>query len=159
LSLWQITAPVILASVVLTLLCLVINGSIAPASHWAQRRVLVELGVTDPLSMLEEGRFTRDIPGVLIYVGKKERAQATDVHIYELGENGVKRSIRAKRGTFVVDKESCQMMVTLFDARAEEPDPNNPSNPTQMTGGSGKICRSTSRTSCSAAPSTRRAPT
>jgi len=139
LSLWQICAPVILASVGLSLLCLVINGSIAPASHWAQRRVLVELGVTDPLSMLEEGRFTRDIPGVLIYVGKKERAQATDVHIYELGEQGVKRSIRAKRGTFVVDKESCQMMVTLFDARAEEPDPNNPSNLTQMKGGTGKI--------------------
>jgi lipopolysaccharide export system permease protein len=139
LSLWQITTPVVLASVVLSVVCLVINGSLAPASHWAQRRVLVELGITDPLSLIEEGRFTRDIPGWLIYVGKKERAQATDVHIYELGEGGVKRSIRAKSGTFVVDKEARKMLVTLYDARAEEPDPNNPNNLTQMKGGSGRM--------------------
>lgn len=139
LSLWQIATPVILASVVLTLFCLVVNGSIAPASHWAQRRVLVELGVTDPLSLLEEGRFTRDIPGYLIYVGKKERSQATDVHIYELGEQGVKHSIRAKSGRFVVDKEHRKMLVTLYDARGEEPDPNNPSNLTQMKNASGQV--------------------
>ncbi len=139
LSLWQITTPVIFSSVVLAALCLVINGSIAPASHWAQRRVLVELGVTDPLSLLEEGRFTRDIPGWLIYVGKKERAEATDVHIYELGESGVRRSVRAKRGSFVVDQEARKMLVTLYDARAEEPDPTNPSNLTQMKGGTGRV--------------------
>ncbi len=139
LSLWQIATPVILASVFLSLFCLVVNGSLAPASHWAQRRVLVELGVTDPLSLLEEGRFTRDIPGFLIYVGKKEHNHATDVHIYELGPQGVKHSIRAKSGKFVVDHEHRKMLVTLYDARDEQPDPNNPNNLTQMKGGTGSV--------------------
>lgn len=141
LSLWQIATPVILSSVVLTVFCLVINGSIAPASHWAQRRVLVELGMTDPLSLLEEGRFTRDIPGYLIYVGKKQRAEATDIHIYEVGEKGVQHSIRAKSGTFVVDHSNAMMIVTLIDARDEQPDINNPNNLTQMKSGTGQVAQ------------------
>lgn len=128
LSLWQIITPVVLTSVLLAVGCLVINGSIAPQSHWAQRRLLVQLGVTDPLSLLEEGRFVRDIPGWMIYVGKKERSQATDIHIYELGPRGATRSIRAKRGTFTVDKKTNKLLVTLYDARGEEPDVNNPAN-------------------------------
>jgi lipopolysaccharide export system permease protein len=128
LSLWQIITPVVLVSVLLSVVCLVINGSIAPKSHWAQRRVLVELGVTDPLSLLEEGRFVRDIPGWMIYVGKKNRTQVTDVHFYELGPHGATRSIRAQRGTFTVDKETRKLLVTLYDARGEEPDLNNPAN-------------------------------
>jgi len=128
LSLWQIITPVVLASVALSALCIFINGSISPKSHWAQRSVLVQLGVTDPLSLLEEGRFVRDIPGWMIYVGKKSRNQAEDIHIYELGPHGATRSIRAKHGTFTIDKETKKLLVTLYDARGEEPDPNNPAN-------------------------------
>jgi len=64
----------------------------------------------------------------MIYVGKKERAQATDIHIYELGPHGATRSIRAKRGVFTVNKAAKQLLVTLYDARGEEPDANNPAN-------------------------------
>ena len=142
LSLWQIVTPVMLISVALSVVCCVINGSIAPKSHWAQRSLLVQLGVTDPLSLLEEGRFTRDIPGWMIYVGKKDRAQAFDVHLYELGAHGSPtRNIRAKRGTFTVNKETRQMLVTLYDARGEEPDPNNPANLTATKLPTGQVAQ------------------
>ena len=126
LSLWQIITPIVMASVCLSALCLYLNGTLAPLSHWAQRRVLVDLGMTEPENLLEEGRFVREFPGLMVYVAKRERKKVTDVIVYEMGPKGIKRSVRAQRGflTPILDKK--QLRVDLYDVRIEAPDENYP---------------------------------
>ncbi|MCX6998464.1 MAG: LptF/LptG family permease [Kiritimatiellaeota bacterium] len=131
LSLWQIITPIVLAAVCLSGLCLYLNGTLAPLSHWAQRRVLVELGMTEPENLLEEGRFVREFPGLMVYVAKRERKKVTDVIVYEMGPQGIKRSVRAQRGflTPLLDKQ--QLRIDLYDVRIEAPDENYPNDLTR----------------------------
>lgn len=126
LSLWQIVSPVILLAIAVSLLCIYINASLAPVSHFMQRRVLVNLGVEEPINLLEEGRFVRDFPGLMIYVGKKDRKRVSDIVVYELGENGIQRNIRAKTGTLTTDRPRQQLVIDLTDVRIDEPDPQHP---------------------------------
>ncbi|MFH0953107.1 MAG: LptF/LptG family permease [Verrucomicrobiota bacterium] len=131
LSIWQIISPVIMISIVLSMVCVYLNDSLAPRSHWAQRRVLVKIGVEEPINLLEEGRFVRDFPGLQVYVAKKDRQQVTDVVVYELGEEGVVRNVRAKTGTIRNDPKARALVIDLYDVRIDQPDPERPMDPTR----------------------------
>ena len=98
LSLWQIIAPVILVSVGLSGVCLYLNSSVAPNSRYARQMALHSVGITDPMALIDEGRFVREFPGLMIYVGKKEDDRIEDIVVYETGDDGVKQNIRAKYG-------------------------------------------------------------
>jgi lipopolysaccharide export system permease protein len=120
LSLWQIVAPIVLWSIILSSLCIYNGSVIAPNSRYAQRQVLVNLGMEEPVNLLEEGRFVRDFPGMMIYVGKRDRQQVTDVVVYELGEGGIKKNVRAKSGTMKPDMKNNRILIDLYDVRIDE---------------------------------------
>ncbi len=131
LSMWQIVSPVIVLSILLSFLCVYLNGTLSPKSHFAQRQVLVRVGMEEPMNLLEEGRFVRDFPGLMVYVAKKDRKQVTDVVVYEMGQGGVRRSVRAKSGQIRADKELNALMIDLYDVRIDQPDEKNPLDPTK----------------------------
>ena len=120
LSIWQIVAPVVLLSIVLSVVCVFISSSVAPNSKYAQRNVLMKLGMEEPVNLLEEGRFVRDFPGLMVYVGKKDRRQVTDVVVYEMGDKGVKRNVRAKSGVMKADNENKRILIDLYDVRIDQ---------------------------------------
>lgn len=128
LSLWQMVAPVILLAIGASLICLYLNAMVAPKCHYAQRKVLAELGVEEPINLLEEGRFVRDFPGFMVYVGKKERNTVQDVILYELGPHGPVRTVRANSGQLTTDKEKQTLRIDLRQVRIEESDPRDPMN-------------------------------
>jgi lipopolysaccharide export system permease protein len=130
-SMWQITSPVIILTILLSGFCVYLNSSAAPRSHFAQRQVLVNLGIEEPVSLLEEGRFIRDFPGLMIYVGKKDKRQVQDVVVYEMGPSGIKRNVRAKSGTMQADKENHALLIDLYDVRIDQPDAEHPMDPTR----------------------------
>ena len=70
-SLWQVAAPFVFCSILLSGICLYLNAVMAPHSHFARRQMLRDLGEEDPLALLDEGRFVNDFPGVKVYIGKK----------------------------------------------------------------------------------------
>jgi lipopolysaccharide export system permease protein len=125
LSMWQIVSPVIFLSILLSGLCVYLNVTVAPNAHYARRQALANVGVSDPISLLEEGRFVREIPGLMIYIGKKQDNEVRDVVVYETGENGVTRSVRAQRGVLSMPGEY-QLVVDLYDVRIDQPDPDYP---------------------------------
>jgi len=126
LSLWQIITPVVLSSVVLTSVCLYLNFESAPASHFARRQALVNIGEIDPVALLEEGRFTDDFPGYQIRIDSRQGNEVQNVVIYELMGNDWRRYIRAKRGVITTDPENLRMEVDLFDVQITEKDPKEP---------------------------------
>jgi lipopolysaccharide export system permease protein len=126
-SLWRLAAPLLLLSILFSAICGYINCEVYPAAKRANRELLRKAGVEEPINLLEEGRFIRDFPGLMIYVGKKDGTKVQDVVAYELDDQGrTKRSIRAKRGELLADNTLRTLTVKLYDARMEVPDPDDP---------------------------------
>ena len=132
LSMWQIISPVIFVSILLSMLCVYLNVTVAPNAHFARRKALANLGVKDPISLLEEGRFVLDFPGFKIYIGQKvgdNRVQ--DVVVYETASGGgVLRSVRAQSGELSMPAEHL-MQIDLYDVRIDQPDDTEGGDPTR----------------------------
>jgi len=128
LSMWQIASPIVLISLAMVCVCLYNNCIVYPASTYANRQLIKGMGVEDPIKLLEEGRFIRDFPGYMIYVGKKNKNRVRDLVVYEVDkENGeVTGSVRAGSGIMTADKEKAELKIDLFDVRIEIPDPDSP---------------------------------
>ncbi|MEN7973569.1 MAG: LptF/LptG family permease [Verrucomicrobiota bacterium] len=128
LSLWQIASPVVLVSLVLVGICLYNNCIVYPTTTYATRQLTKGIGVEDPIKLLEEGRFIREFPGYMIYVGRKNKNRVRDLVVYEVDrETGeVTGSIRAGSGIMTADKEKAELKIDLFDVRIEIPDRNAP---------------------------------
>ncbi|MEA2068925.1 MAG: LptF/LptG family permease, partial [Verrucomicrobiota bacterium] len=130
-SLWQIASPVLLAALGLVCVCLYINCILYPQTTYANKKLLKSMGVEDPIKLLEEGRFIRDFPGYMIYVGKKNRNRVRDLVVYEVDKESGKitGTVRAASGIMTADKEKSLLKIDLFDVRIEIPDPDHPDDP------------------------------
>ncbi len=121
LSMWQIASPVVLISLALAGICLYNNCIVYPATTYAKRKLIKGMGVEDPIKLLEEGRFIREIPGYKIYVGRKNKNRVRDLIVYEVDkETGkITSSVRAESGIMTVDKEKAELKIDLFNVRGE----------------------------------------
>ena len=128
-SLWQVISSSVVVSVLLSCACIFINNRLAPDSHYARREVVSNLGIIDPVTLIEEGEFIRDFPGLLLFVGKKNENKIKDVVVYELDQGKVKRYVRAKHGEIRPQDDNRIIMINLFDVRIDQPDPEDPMNP------------------------------
>ncbi len=128
LSLWQIASPVILISVFLTAVCMYNNCVVYPQTTYANRKLIKSMGVEDPIKLLEEGRFIRDFPGYMIYVGNKNHNRVRDLIVYEVDKDTgrVTGTIRADNGIMTADEAKSALKIDLFDVRIEIPDPEAP---------------------------------
>ena len=127
-SLWQVAAPILVCSVLLSGVCLYLNAELSPRSHFARRQMLRELGEEDPLALLDEGRFVNDFPGVKVYVGKKADSQLEDIILIQFDENGVRAEVRAKSGRVSFDAETRVMEINLEQVRLTEYDKADPAD-------------------------------
>ena len=133
-SLWRLTAPLILLSILFSAICVYINCEVSPAAKYASRELLRTAGVEEPVNLLEEGRFIRDFPGLMIYVGRKNGTVVKDVVAYELDKaGGIKRSVRAKNGDIAADNTNRLLTVKLYDVRIEIPDAKDPHDVSKTT--------------------------
>jgi len=124
LSMWQIISPIIMTSIVLSGICIYLNAKVAPDAHFARRLALGNLGIEDPIGLLEEGRFIRDFPGLYIYVGKKSGNEVRNVIVHEItSDNQVGRSVRANTGTMTMAADHL-IQIDLYDVRIDQLDPH-----------------------------------
>lgn len=119
-SLWNIVTPLLWSALLLTAASLWLSGEVSPRCRFAQRSILTRLANTDPLALVEEGKFVRDFPGFLLYVGKRNGEMIEDIVIYELAENKVRGNVRAKSGRITVDPVNQKLRVDLYDARIDQ---------------------------------------
>lgn len=125
-SLWQIVSPIVFISILLSFFCVYLNSYLAPESHYARRKALANVGVQDPINLLEEGRFVKDLPGFMIYIRKKSGNEVKGLVLYEMGSRGLRRCIRAKRGVIKPESDPYKVSIDLYDVRMDEPDSSNP---------------------------------
>ena len=134
LSLWRLVAPLIVLSILLTGICVYINCEVAPNAKYANKKLLRSAGVEEPINLIEEGRFIKDFPGLMIYVGRKNGNIVKDVVAYELADDGqIKRSVRAREGDIETDNANRLITVKLYDVHMEMPDADDPHDVSKTT--------------------------
>ena len=116
-SMFQISSPAILIAIVLCGASVFNNCILAPASHFAERRLFATVELVNPIDILEEGRFSREFPGLIVYVGSRKGNDIKDVIFYELDGQKVKRKIQADSGTLHLEKDAGVLVVELFNTR------------------------------------------
>jgi len=122
LSMWQIISPLIIMSVLFTSLCIYINASIAPQCKAMSRQIVMELGIEEPINLLEAGRFIEDFPNLKIYVASRDGNVVKDVVVYESDGDGPVRNVRAQEGRIRVEKEERIMYIDLYNVRIDQRD-------------------------------------
>ena len=128
-NLWQIVAPIVLLSVCISFAAMYIANFVSPASKRVQKMLTAQMADHDPVSLLDEGRYVRDFPGHMIYIGKRQGNEVQDISIYvvdEKNENALEMNLRARTGRISVDEEKKELLADLYDVRIERPDPESP---------------------------------
>jgi lipopolysaccharide export system permease protein len=122
----RLVAPMVVLSLVLSLLVLVLNDRIVPASHLAFRRQIKAIGVKQPTAYLEAGTFIKDFPPYIIFVYQVRGKTLHDVRIYEPQANGPTRTIIATRGEFERLPGKSGVVLKLTSGSADEWSTENP---------------------------------
>ncbi len=120
-SIWEIVSPLIIISIVVTVFSATIASEVAPRCWYARRLILHELGSKDPVKLLESGRFIKDFPGFITYVGNIKGNELEDVIVYQIKNDKVVASVRAKTGLIQSDEEAGLVNIELYNARVMQP--------------------------------------
>ncbi len=135
-GLGQIAAPVVALAVLTAGLCFYINAWLGPESYHRFNKLFVQIGMENPLAMLEEGKYMKDFPGYVVYVGKKQDHEVENVVIYMLNDDGnVISSLRARRGIVSARPERHTLLLDLYDVRGDLRDPKDPTNINKIRAG------------------------
>lgn len=126
-SLGALALPVFIVAFILSLGLIPINGSLVPWSHFASRRLLMDVGIQNPTAFLEAGTFIKEFKPYIVFIYRVEGNNLHKVRIYEPREGHPTRTIVAERGQFIPLPTERRVLLKLFDGTADEPDPKNPS--------------------------------
>lgn len=112
-SLWQVTRWMLPVAVLLFLACLFINSELMPRSHYARRTATAQLGMINPVDLIEEGRTIRDFDGLSLYVESKRGSELEQIRIFDQREQGRTREIKAERAVVSVSTNSNDIVLML----------------------------------------------
>lgn len=118
-SLLSLITPILLLSLLLCGLSALVNLEYGPRCRVAYKNLLFKLGASLASVQLPEGRFVKDFPGYIFYVGKNRNQNLEDVIIYELEDKtNVATVARAQRGLIELDKPNRQINLHLYDVKS-----------------------------------------
>lgn len=118
-SLWEIIERPLSIATGLTVFCLINNYEFAPRGHYLQRSAMSMLARTDPVKLIEEGRFIDDFKDLSVYIGRKDGDKLHDIMIYDTTDKKIDREIRAKSGTIHQATNNLDLLVMLYDVRVD----------------------------------------
>ena len=118
-SLVSLVAPVILLSIMVSLLCAWFNLKIAPDCRLAFKSLFEEVGVKNVSNLITEDRFIDEIPGIVLYVRKRDGNDLTDVRLYKLEKNEIISRTSAPEAKINLDLVRNTISFTLFNPITE----------------------------------------
>lgn len=125
-SLFSIATPILVVAFGLGLGLVPVNDRVVPWSHFAGRRLLVDIGIRNPAAFLEAGTFIKEFKPFILFVYRVDGNRLGKVRIYEPREGRPTRTIVAERGEFIPVPKERRVLLKLYDGSADEPDPRNP---------------------------------
>lgn len=115
-SLLEITAPLILVSIVAAGLCFLLQFYLGPSFYRQSQVLLRRMEGQAPLALIEPRTFMEFQRGLLFYVGAKDGDTVREIRIYRLDENDRPREdISAARGQLALDPTEQRLILSLHD--------------------------------------------
>jgi lipopolysaccharide export system permease protein len=125
-SILQISTPILVLGMFISLLSIPINDKLLTKSHFASRKALKEIGLRTPAAYIEAGTFIKDFDGYIVFIHDIKGNKLRNIRIYQPQENRPTRTITAKEGEFITAPQKGIVKLKLIDGTSEEPDINNP---------------------------------
>ncbi|MFN7304163.1 MAG: LPS export ABC transporter permease LptF [Phenylobacterium sp.] len=121
-SRWRVMAPAFRLAAALTLISLVINLWIQPASHRAMREVLFEVRSNLVSALIREGQFTQPAAGLTVYAQSVERSgEIRNLFIHRAKDDGGATTYTADSGRLVIQDGA--PILRLFRGSTQEISP------------------------------------
>lgn len=124
-SIYQICYPIWIIGAFLTLMSFKNNNEIIPFSHFAARKLMVEMGLKNPTAYLEPGSFVEIFPGHIIYIREREGDVLKRIVIYQTVSKNHVKTITAKEGRIFYDAKTYMINLELKDGTIQEPAEEN----------------------------------
>jgi lipopolysaccharide export system permease protein len=115
-SLLSLVTPILLLGLLLSGICAAVNLWIAPQCRHAYKELIFDLGARTISNLISEDRFIDEIPGLVLYIGRKQENELEDVRLYTLKDNQITTRTSAKRGVIIYDEVAQTIQFKLFDA-------------------------------------------
>lgn len=121
-SLLSLIAPILILSLVCCGFSAWINLKLGPQCRVAFKNLMFNIEGNLASAQLPEGRFIRDFPGYIVYVGKNHKGDLKDITIFVLENKtnpaaNVSMTITAPNGDLQLDKTNKQMFLHLIEPR------------------------------------------
>jgi lipopolysaccharide export system permease protein len=128
-SLYAVTAPILLVALAGTALSIYINVVHAPQARSSYKTLLADVVRTDPLRFIVPRTFIHQFPGYILYVGEKEGQQLGQFWLWELDkQQRAVRLLRAETGSLAYAAEEDALILSLSRGFTELRDPEDPDN-------------------------------
>lgn len=115
-SLVSLISPVLLLSVVLSMVCAFINLEVAPRCRVAYKDLLLDVGLARTAAFLQEKTFIKDFKDRIVYIDRIEGNRLKGVLVYFLKNEKVESYLRATECTYQVDPATKKVTLTLREA-------------------------------------------
>lgn len=128
-SIWRLGSSIILLALACTTFSAVINNHYAPLARTTYRQMLANVVRENPLRFIVPGRFVREFPGVMIYVGDRNENKLENFWIWELSERGeALRLAKAKEGWLYFEEETDSLILRPTSGAVEVRSEREPDN-------------------------------
>ncbi len=126
-SLFALSLPILTVGLLVSLALVPINDRVVPSSHFATRRLLMEIGIKNPTAFLEPGTFIKEFKPYILFVYQVKGNRLFKVRIYEPREGHPTRTVVAEAGEFIPILAERRVVLKLMNGSADEPDLRDPS--------------------------------
>jgi len=117
-SLVSLASPILVLSLILCGLSAWVNMDLGPNSREKYKNLLFKFTSDISNAQVPEGRYIRDFPGYMFYVGKNRKGALEDIMAIKLGNStNLPSAIFAPRGRLVIDATNQMAVVRLFEAK------------------------------------------
>lgn len=126
-SLYQLSAPILILAFLGVILSALINFYYAPTARTTYKQLLANILRENPVQFIQPRVFIDDFPGYVFYAGGREGRELRDFWIWELDdEKRVSVFVRAERGSFDYDQERDVIVLTVKQVIAQKRNSDDP---------------------------------
>lgn len=111
--------PLIICTIILASLCYFINDRLRPNAIFSGRRLLLKIGMQEPMIRITSGRFNEVFPNYVLYVGQKSGRVLRRVVVYKFEQDRLNSVITAESGE-LQNKEKGVVLLRLSNGVIEE---------------------------------------
>ncbi len=125
-SIFKIASPVLLVGLIISLACIPLNYKVMPESSFRARKLVKEIGVKNPIALLEPGVFIKLFKDYVIFIYDMNGNKLKHIRIYQPQDNAPTRTLIAESGEIIADAGEGKVKIKLTNGIADEVDPENP---------------------------------